>query len=397
VPRPSSSRPRLRERSRERPRERAPRAATPAARDADRPRGPRAPSAVAIELTVASGLVDVAVNEVRELARRSKRPLPGVRAGDDTVAVDWHGDPRELHALRTVQAVARRYHFDVPRPKALLGDAALRELTTGLAALRAAAAPARFAALRLSAAGSDSAVMRRLGQAFADALGLPLAADGDLLVRVRPGAEGGWEVLARTTPRPLSVRSWRVCDRPGGLDAALAAALVRLAGVRPGERVCNPMLGSGTLLLERALAGPAGCLHGFDLDAVALDCSERNAAAAGVLERLHLWQADVTAMPSPVGGRYDLLLVDPPWGDAVGDHGANEALYHAMLRGLAGLAARAARLVLVTHEVRLTERLLGQQSDWALRGQRRVWQGGHRPLCLLLERLPRTEHQRTRR
>ncbi len=355
----------------------------------------REPAAALLELALAPGLADVALNELRELARRAKLPLPAVQQRDDAIAFAWQGDPRVLHALRTVQSVARVWRFDVPRPKALLGDAALRELVEGMRAVAAAAEPARFTALRLSAAGRESAVMQRLARALADALELPLRADGDLLVRVRPGAQGGWEVLARTTPRPLSVRSWRVCDRPGGLDAALAAALVRLAGVRPDERVCNAMLGSGTLLIERALAGPAGCLHGFDVEASALACTERNAAAAGVEARLRLWQGDATAPPGgAVAGdnpaRYDLLLVDPPWGDAVGDHGANAALYAALLESLARVAVRGARLVFVTHEVRLTERLLNEQSAWVLRHQRRVWQGGHQPLCLLLERLPGT-------
>lgn len=352
---------------------------------------------------MAPGLVDVALNELRELARRLKRLTPVTAERDDAIVVDWSGDPRDLHALRTVQSVARVWRFAVPRPKALLGDAALRALLTGLRALRTAAEPARFSALRLSAAGRESPVMQRLAQALAEGLELPLRADGDLLVRVRPAAEGGWEVLARTTPRPLTVRPWRVCDRPGGLDTGLAAALVRLAGVHPNERVCNPMLGSGTLLIERALAGPAACLHGFDLDPAALACAERNAAAAGVGERLRLWRADAAAPSQDAGGappdpagdgarapstRYDLLLVDPPWGDAVGEHAANATLYAALLTSLARLAVKGGRLVFVTHEVRLTERLLSGHPAWRLHHQRRVWQGGHQPLCLLLERLP---------
>jgi tRNA (guanine6-N2)-methyltransferase len=364
---------------------------------------------VALELAVAPGLVDVALNEVRELARRRRLPTPATALRDDAIEVAWPGDARDLHDLRTVQSVSRVWHFAVPRPRALLGDAALRELLAGLQALRAAAAPARFSGLRLSAAGRESGVMQRLASALAEALALPLAPEGDLLVRVRPASDGGWEVLARTTPRPLSVRGWRVCDRPGGLDAALAAALVRLAGVGPRDRVCNPMLGSGTLLIERALAGPAGCLHGFDLDPAALACSERNAAAAGVGERLLLWQADATAGASAPGAapasaiasargaapgaarqRYDLVLIDPPWGDAVGEHAANAALYGTLLTACARLLVSGGRLVFVTHEVRLTERALQAHPAWTLRQQRRVWHGGHRPLCLLLERLPGT-------
>ncbi len=360
-----------------------PAAARPAARPAaDR----RAAETVPVELAVAPGLVDLALHELRELARRSRRPIPTTRVGDDAISLAWPGAHAELHDLRTVQFVSRVWAFTVPRPKALLGDEALRTLQGGLRQL-AAAAP--FTGLRLSAAGRDSTVMRRLAAALAEPIGLEPRDDGDLLVRVRRAEAGGWEVLARTTPRPLSVRVWRVCDRPGGLDAALAAALLRWVGVRARDRVCNPMLGGGTMLIERALAGPAACLDGFDLDAEALACAERNAAAAGVAERLRLWQADATSAPAGARSeRYDLQLADPPWGDAVGDHADNAALYTGLLAAAAARAAPEGRLLLVTHEVRLAERVLAGHPSWHVVAERRVWQGGHRPACLWLARRP---------
>lgn len=313
-----------------------------------------------------------------------RRPIPAARCGDDAISLAWPGAHAELHDLRTVQFVSRVWTFAVPRPKALLGDEALRTLRQGLQQLDASAP---FTGLRLSAAGRDSVVMRRLATALAAAVGVEARDDGDLLVRVRRAEAGGWEVLARTTPRPLSVRAWRVCDRPGGLDAALAAALLRWVGVRPHDRVCNPMLGGGTMLIERALAGPAARLDGFDHDAEALACAERNAAAAGVAERLRLWQGDATV---PAAGarsdRYDLQLADPPWGDAVGDHTANAALYTGLLAAAAARAAPEGQLLLVTHEVRLAERLLAGHPGWRVVGERRVWQGGHRPACLWLAR-----------
>jgi len=352
------------------------------------PAPPPAPSGVALELAIAPGLADLALNELRELARRSKRPLPSTALRDDAITLHWDGEPAELHALRTVQSVARRWRFEVPRPKALLDNSIQRDLLHGLRAL-INAAPGPFSGLRLSAAGRESAVMQRLARALADGVGLPLDEDdGDLLVRVR-SVEGVWEVLARTTPRPLSVRPWRVCDRPGGLDAALAAALVRLAGVHAGDRVANPMVGSGTFLIERALAGPAAALHGADSDASAIACSERNASAAGVLERLQLWHGDVLGgdRPGP-RQRYELQFVDPPWGDAVGRHADNAALHEALLLASARQAVVGGRLVLVTHEVRLAERLLANHPAWSVQHARRVWQGGHRPLCVVLERQP---------
>jgi tRNA (guanine6-N2)-methyltransferase len=334
---------------------------------------------------VAPGLADVAADELQELARRLGRALPAPRVDHDAVALRWPGTIDELHTLRTIGSVSRVWRFEVPRPKALLGDALLRTLGAGVAEL-VRAAPAPFHALRLSAAGRDSDVLQRFAQELAEAAGVGVdAEDGDLLVRLRRGADGAWEVLARTTPRPMSVRAWRTCDRPGGLDAAVAAAAVRLARPRPRERVFGAMVGSGTLLIERALVAPAERLDGVDIDERAIACTRQNAAAAGAGEHVHVWRADVTALDMP-DAAFDLILVDPPWGDALGSHASNAALYEGALEELGRIAAPAARMVLVTHEVRLTERLLADHSRWRVAHTRRVWHGGHQPLLCVLRR-----------
>jgi tRNA (guanine6-N2)-methyltransferase len=338
-----------------------------------------------VELAVAPGLADVAVEELQELGRRLGKGVVTPDVKDDALALRWPGTIAELHTLRTIVSVSRVWRFDVPRPKALLGDALLRTLGAAVAEL-VRDAPAPFHALRLSAAGRESDVMQRFAEALARSAGLEVDPErGDLVVRLRRAPSGEWEVLVRTTPRPMSVRAWRTCDRPGGLDGAFAAAAVRLARPRPTDRVFGAMVGSGTLLIERALVAPAERLDGVDVDERAVACALENAAAAGAGEHVHVWRADVTALDIP-DAAFDLILVDPPWGDAVGSHRTNPALYEAMLQELGRVAAPGARLVLVTHEVRLTERLLEDHPRWLVAHARRVWHGGHQPLLCVLRR-----------
>src|SRR5690606_18397991 len=109
--------------------------------------------------------------------------------------------------------------------------------------------------------------------------------DGELLVRVRPFRQGqisGWEVLLRLTPRPLSARAWRTCNRPGGLNATVAVAVNEMLGLDARGAYLNLMCGSGTLLVERALAGAHGTLVGIDSQQEAVECSAANLASAGV-------------------------------------------------------------------------------------------------------------------
>ena len=128
--------------------------------------------------------------------------------------------------------------------------------------------------------------------------------------------------------------------------------MVGLAEVKPGERVFNPMCGSGTLLIEAGLGAEPGAikLRGCDQAPAALACSAQNAAAAGLAVALVEADATTTGLAE---SSVDVFLSDPPWGDAVGTHGDNAALYPALLAECARIAAPGARFVLLSHEVRL--------------------------------------------
>ena len=289
-----------------------------------------------------------------------------------------------LIGLRLATAVYRRLAFDVPRPKALMGDEHFRRLMSTVRELTARRA---FRGFRFAAAGADSAVFRRLARSLQEATGIPFdAAAGELLLRVRPAPDGrGWEVLLRLTPRPLSARSWRVCNRAGGLNATLAAAMVRLARVRPGDRYLNLMCGSGTLLVERAQAGPAAELVGVDLDEDALSCARANLEAAGVADACRLLHGDVRSLPLDAR-TYDVIVADLPWGDAVGSHAENRDLYPALLASADRLATADARVALLTHELRLFRGVLAEQERWRVELELRVEHGGHFPHLYVLRR-----------
>lgn len=358
----------------------------------------------AYEAEVLPGLAPFARDELAATGRARPAPAGPDDARADAVPFAWRGDPRPLHRLRTVTSVQCVLGFDVPRPKALLGDAHLRRLLSEVARV-VREAPAPFHGLRLEAAGKDSAVMRRLRSALAEATGLPDDPEaGDLQVRVRPGPggadRGGWQVLVRLTPRPLSARSWRVANLPGGLSACVAAAAWRWLGHDGEDRVLNAMCGSGTLLIERARSGPAARLVGVDLAAEALEAARANAEAAGLVVRerdageggetpaatdaggrppLELLRADATATPFP-DGAFDVVVADPPWGDAVGKVAGLEARYADLLREAARLVPPGGRLLIVTHALAAFDAALREaDGPWRADGELRVFHGGHRP------------------
>mgnify|MGYP000859774416 FL=1 len=320
---------------------------------------------------VVGGLEDLAAAELRRLGAAA------VREGRGEVAFAHADVGRVLRGARIVSAVYAALTFDVPRPKALLGDAAFRRLA---AACREVARSGGMRSFRFAAAGAGSPAFRRLAAELSAAAGLTHdPQDGELLARFRR-AGAGWEVLLRLTPRPLSTRAWRVCHIPGGANATVAAAMADLAG--PEGSYLNLMCGSGTLLVERALAGGGGPLVGVDVSAAAVACARENVAAAG-LEGVELLVDDVTRPGFDLGRGFDVVAADAPWGDAVGDHAANESLYRALLEAARRHLAPGGRFALLSHEVRLVERLL-DEGGWRVVVRRRVEHGGHRPLLLVM-------------
>jgi SAM-dependent methyltransferase len=355
---------------------------SPSPRHAPPPEQPQ----YAIEADVLEGLERIASDELRERFGERVRFEPATRPG--ALCFGYAGELADLLALRSVVAVYGVQYFAIPRPKALLGNQEFGELSGAIAAAIDLAPPGAYATLRLSAAGEDSAVLTRLKQQIAQRFGLAVASDeGDLLIRLRRAKGGeGWETLVRLSPRPLATRAWRVCNWPGALNASLAHAMIALTEPAPADTVLNVACGSGTLLIERLLAGHARLAIGCDTDAAALDCARSNLRAAGLerMARLEGWDAGALPLDD---ASVSVICADLPFGQLVGSHRENQQFYPRVFAEAARVAQPGARMVLLTHEVRLLERTAERfAQQWRLLDLLRVRSGGMTPAVALLRR-----------
>ncbi len=339
------------------------------------------------EADVSEGLENIAWRELKTLFedRIESSPLPK-RPG--VLRFQYMGNLWQLLRLKTVQAVYLIEQYDIPRPKGLLGDQHFKRLLAQIARVRDLSPADAYNSFYLSAAGSDSAVMTRIKDELAAKLGLtPGGEEGDLLVRLRrvPQSETGWEALVRLSPRPLATRAWRVCNREGALNAAVAQAMVMLTQPTPDDTFLNIMCGSGTLLIERAAQGAAASLIGYDHDTTALDCARRNVEAAGYAEQIKLRQSDARDL-TLADKSVDVIVGDLPFGNLVGSHEGNLELYPAVLREMARVARPGARVALISQEVRMLESLLDESKVWEKSQVIRVALGGLHPRIFLLKR-----------
>lgn len=319
-----------------------------------------------------------------EISNRLKAEI--VRTQRTATIFRYTGSLHKLFELKTVVAVYRVLEFDIPRPKALLGHENLTFLLDNIEDL---CAEKTFKSFRFSAAGKDSSVFDRLRINIARETGLANEWDeADMLIRIRKAIvdSSGWEVLLRITPRPLATRSWRVCDMRGAVNATIAACMIEMTFPDPQDHFLNFMCGSATLLIERASRLPAQSLVGVEQDPQVLKCAKQNITAALTPVPIDLVETDARSMEFP-DNHFTALVADLPWGQEFGAHEYNEKLYPAVLQEAARVAAQGARLVLLSHEVRLMEELLEQFTDvWHLKRTVKVFQGGLHPRLYALER-----------
>lgn len=291
-----------------------------------------------------------------------------------------------VRGLRRVVAASSGLTVRARRPRELLETSVQQQLGELLADIGRQRPRQRFHGLRLEAAGSETPDMRRIAEAIAELAEVEVAEDGDLVVRVRRGApEHTWQILLRTTPRPLSTRPWRTVNYPGAVNGTIAATVLDLLEVGSEDSVLDMTCGSGTFLIEQLHdVAPARAL-GVDLDPSAIEAAQQHQRTARRKGRVEWIAGDVLTTEIEPG--FTRILTNPPWGTLHGDHESNEQLLADLLARAAQLAAPQARLGVLTHEItRMQQVLENADSGWRPVDEHRFFQKGHHPRLFLLER-----------
>ena len=128
------------------------------------------------------------------------------------------------------------------------------------------------------------------------------------------GRKGFWSLELGVTPAVLIPRPETEC--------LVEAALAVLAGraIVPAARILDLGTGAGAIVLALASEAGAHCFFASDVSPEAVAVARRNAAAAGLSERVHFFVGDwfSAVRPDPV---FDLIVSNPPYvarGDMAG-------------------------------------------------------------------------------
>jgi len=211
----------------------------------------------------------------------------------------------------------------------------------------------------------SGAAVQRIETAIREELGAPLSADAEVCVRAR-FENDLCTISIDTSGELLHKRGHKQAVNKAPMRETMASLFLRQCGYAGSEPVVDPMCGSGTFIIEAAeiaaglkpgrsrhfafeklatfdaaawqrlrdadtavVSQPGVRFYGSDRDAGAITMSRANAERAGVSEITQFEQHAISDLMAPVGSP-GLVIVNPPYGDRIGDKKNLNALYRSL-------------------------------------------------------------------
>lgn len=163
---------------------------------------------------------------------------------------------------------------------------------------------------------------------------------------------GGTAVCGvRLSDQTMRHRTWKLEHAPASLRPTVAGAMVRLAEVRAGQTILDPMCGAGTILgeaIEQArMKRQELTVLGGDSDAHHVKFAQANLRSLGEA-RLQPWDARRLPLPD---ASVDRIVCNPPFGKQLSSPGEIGPLYRQAVREMDRVLKPGGRAVLLVADV----------------------------------------------
>lgn len=162
-------------------------------------------------------------------------------------------------------------------------------------------------------------------------------------------------VSLRLSDSTLRHRNYYVVSRPAALRPTVAAALCLLSEPQDGDVFLDPMCGSGTILIERAMMGRYKQLLGGDIDPGAVSDAKENFGRKHKPWELKQW--DARKLPIETES-VNVVVTNPPWGRQIGENDNMALLYRELIREMDRVLVLGGRAVIITSQWELFNKSL---------------------------------------
>lgn len=195
----------------------------------------------------------------------------------------------------------------------------------------------------------------------------------------------------RLSDASMRYRTYRTANLPAALKPTIARAMVLLSQPREDDVFLDPMCGSGTIVIERALAARYASLLGGDASDEAARITRENIGPRYKPVEIQRW--DARSLPLH-DGSVSAIVCNLPFGKQVGTPHSNRALYPALLREWTRVLGPDGRMVLLTSEHALLRRAVQQQPELKMRQQLQILVRGMPATISVLQRESVAEGQK---
>jgi tRNA (guanine6-N2)-methyltransferase len=313
---------------------------------------------------VVPGLEDLATSSIQS-------SLPGARITETLQHFDernsllflqFYGPPTDLLKSKITEDI---FALAVDLPSIPSGRSGLATIRTQLATSRmldSAAAIALAERPRRKGKPSFRVVARKSGEHAFRRVDVQRASEEAVLAHFsgwRLGSEDaqlelwvhlvGERFLAafRLSDNAMRQRSYRQVSLPAALKPTIAYAMVSLSRPQPNDVFLDPMCGTGTILLERAMAARYALLLGGDVDGAALEATRRNVGKRYQPIELRLW--DARRLPLEESS-VSALVTNMPFGKQIGSGAENRISYPQLITEWLRVLQPSGRMVLLSGE-----------------------------------------------
>ncbi len=185
----------------------------------------------------------------------------------------------------------------------------------------------------------------------------------------------------------LHKRFERPFQHTAAIKPPLAYAMLRLADLRPGHVLLDPMCGGGTIPIEAAqIYGSLIRIFASDNNQRALEGAMKNAEAAGVRDIIQFSLLDARHIDRAFQ-RVDRIVTNPPFGVRIGEWETLKPLYASFLEAASRVLLEEGILVIITLRATSFRDLVFKNRRFIIAHERVVEAGGLYPHIFVLKRI----------
>jgi len=301
-----------------------------------------------IKLAFITGLKEIVLNGINQYSN-----FRIIKEENDFIYLDFVQDFTEIKKLRSISRAyvvvqdSKYNPFYVSNHKSILGN--LVEIIIN-------GNKDKFKTFKITCAGSDSSEVRNIAEYIQTTYGLIEKEEADMKIHIVKSNEI-WEIGIQITPRPMSLRDYKLMNMSGAMDPTIAYAVNSLCELEKSNSYLNIFSGSATLLIEAGQCYPnLNQLVGLENNKKNISLAIQNVKRAGLVKKIQLKEKDIFDKPDL--GKFDVITSDLPFGMSISKNEDLENLYQCFIEYCQETLNNSGKLVVYTSEYEILKKII---------------------------------------